>query len=63
MMPKMVLFQPKPNSSLHPKIVNRMMDRIVADITEDEPGKHRRGERVRCPLLVSDIKKTMCGIS
>jgi len=37
------------------QMVNRILDRIVADITEDEPGKHRRGEaayvRRQCPTL------------
>jgi hypothetical protein len=39
------------------------MDRIVADITEDEPGRHSRGEAAGCSPPVSDIKKRMCGIS
>jgi hypothetical protein len=57
MMPKMVLFQPNPNSPLHPKLVNRIMDRIVTDVTKAEPGRHSRDEAARCPPLVSEVKK------
>ena len=44
MVPKMVLLQPKPNSTLHRKMVNSVMDRIVTDVTEAEPGRHSRGK-------------------
>jgi hypothetical protein len=43
--------------------VDRIMDRIVTDITKAELGRHSRGEAARCPPPVSDIKKRMCGIS
>ena len=40
MMAQVILLQPKPNAALHGKVVDRVMDRVVTSVAEDEAGKH-----------------------
>jgi hypothetical protein len=42
MMAKVILLQPKQDTAFHGEMVRRVMEHVIADITENQPGKHRR---------------------
>ncbi len=42
MVAEMVLLQPEPDASLHGKMVRRVMEHVVGNVTEDQSGKHAR---------------------
>ena len=42
MMAKMILLQPKPRATFHGEMVRRVMEHVIADITENQTGKHSR---------------------
>src|SRR5207237_5354290 len=42
MMAKVILLQPKPGAALHGEMMRRVMEHVIADITEDQPGKNCR---------------------
>ena len=42
MMAEMILLQPKPDAAFHGEMVRRVMKHVIAHITENQPGKHRR---------------------
>ena len=41
MMAEVILLQPKPDAAFHGKMVCRIMEHVIADIAENQPGKHR----------------------
>ena len=41
-MAKMILLQPEPRAAFHGEMVRRVMEHVVTDITENQPGKHGR---------------------
>jgi len=41
MMAEMILLQPKPDAAFHGEMVRRVMEHVIAEITENQPGKHR----------------------
>src|SRR4029077_11453573 len=43
-MTQMVLLQPKPNPPLHGKVMDRVMDRVVANVAKPKPGGDSRRE-------------------
>ena len=42
MMAEMILLQPKPDAAFHGEMVRRVMKHVITEITENQPGKHRR---------------------
>ena len=40
MMAKMILLQPKPRAALHGEMMRRVVEHVIADITENQPGKN-----------------------
>jgi len=44
MMPQVVLLEPKPHSPLHGEVMNRIMDRIVANIAKSKSCRDGRRE-------------------
>ena len=41
-MPEMVLLQPEPQPPLHGEMVRRIMEHVIANVTEDQSGKYTR---------------------
>ena len=41
-MAEMILLQPKPGAAFHSEMVRCVMEHVIADITENQPGKHGR---------------------
>ena len=42
MMAEMILLQPKPDAAFHGEMVRCVMEHVIAEVTENQPGKHRR---------------------
>ena len=42
MMTEVILLQPKPRTAFHGEMVCRVMEHVIADITENQTGKHSR---------------------
>jgi hypothetical protein len=42
MMAEVILLQPKPHAAFHGEMVRRIMEHVIAEITENQPRKHRR---------------------
>jgi hypothetical protein len=41
---EMILLQPKPDAAFHGEMMRRVMEHVVAKVTENQPGKHSRGQ-------------------
>jgi len=38
----MILLQPKPDAAFHGEMMSRVMEHVIANVTENQPGKHGR---------------------
>src|SRR5438874_624242 len=47
-MTKMILLQPQPDTAFHREMMHRIMDRVVADVAEDQTGKDGGCNSAKC---------------